>query len=126
MSVLVDTSVWVEHFRNPNDALMALLDMDEVLLHPMVLAELACGTPPAPRTQTLHDLGLLQSCNAASFEEVMAFIEQERLYGLGCGIVDIVLLASTLITPGAALWTLDKDLGELAKRFGIGYPPTTH
>ena len=54
----------------------------------------------------------------------MAFIEREKLYGLGCGLVDMLLLASTLITPGAALWTLDKRLAELAGRFGVDYQPT--
>jgi predicted nucleic acid-binding protein len=124
--VLVDTSVWVDHFRQRSAALSALLELDRALMHPMVLLELACGTPPAPRAQTLADLGQLQATQQAGLGEVMDFIERERLYGLGCGPVDLVLLASTLITPGAALWTLDKRLGALADRFGVMHRTSPH
>lgn len=123
MSVLIDTSVWVDHFRNRNNALVNLIELDLALTHPMVLVELACGTPPAPRTQTLNEIGLLLPTNQASLGEIMEFIEREKLYGLGCGLVDMALLASTLITPGARLWTLDKRLADLAERFGIAHRP---
>ena len=124
MNVLIDTSVWIAHFRNGNDVLVKLIELDRALTHPMVIGEIACGTPPAPRIQTLNSIGLLQPCNQVSLSEVMAFIEREKLYGLGCGLVDMLLLASTLITQGAALWTLDKRLAELAGRFGVDYQPT--
>lgn len=126
MSVLIDTSVWVSHFRERNEALVDLIALDFALTHPMVLVELASGTPPAPRTQTLGDIGLLQPANPASLDEVAAFIEREKLYGLGCGLVDMALLASTLITPGAKLWTLDKRLAHLSARFGVGHSPRLH
>ena len=121
MSVLVDTSVWIDHFRSGNDGLVDLIELDLVLTHPMVIVEIACGTPPAPRIQTLNYLNLLQHCNQAGLSEVMGFIERENLYGLGCGLVDISLLASTIITPGAELWTLDKRLAQLAARFGVAH-----
>lgn len=123
MSVVVDTSVWVDHFRNRNDALVNLMVSDQALTHPMVLVELACGTPPAPRARTLGDIGLLRPANQASLAEVMSFIEREKLYGVGCGLVDVSLLASTLITPGAQLWTLDKRLDDLSVRFGVAHRP---
>ena len=126
MSVLIDTSVWIDHFRNRNDVLVDLIELDLALAHPMVIVEIACGTPPAPRIQTLNSMSLLQPCNQASLSEVMEFIEREGLHGLGCGLVDISLLASTLITPGAELWTLDKRLAELAERFGVAHLPTLH
>ncbi|WP_454712228.1 type II toxin-antitoxin system VapC family toxin [Cupriavidus nantongensis] len=126
MSVLVDTSVWVGHFRHRNEALISLMEADQVLTHPMIVAELACGTPPSPRAQTLGDIGLLQPARQATLAEVIALVERERLYGLGCGLVDVTLLASTLITPGARLWTLDQRLRELSVRFGVGYRPRLH
>ncbi len=126
MSVLIDTSVWIDHFRNGNDALVDLIGLDIGLTHPMVILEIACGTPPAPRIQTLNNIGLLQPCNQASLSEVMEFIEHEKLYELGCGLVDMVLLASTLITPGTEFWTLDKRLADLARRFGVAHRPTLH
>lgn len=121
MNVLVDTSVWAGHFRNRSTTLTKLLLSDRVLTHPMVVAELACGTPSSPRAQTLSDIGLLEPADQASIAEVRILIEQEKLYGLGCGLVDIVLLASTLITPSARLWTFDKRLERLAERFDIHY-----
>lgn len=126
MSVLIDTSVWIDHFRNRNDVLVDLIELDLALAHPMVIVEIACGTPPTPRIQTLNSMSLLQPCNQAGLSEVMEFIEREGLYGLGCGLVDMSLLASTLITPGAELWTLDKRLAELAERFGVAHLPTVH
>ena len=123
MNVLVDTSVWVAHFRQTNDGLVSLIERDLVLGHPMVLAEIACGTPPAPREQTLGDMALLGQASLATWAEVMAFIEREKLYGLGCGFVDIALLASTCITPDATLWTLDKKLMDAARRFDVQFVP---
>jgi len=121
--VLVDTSVWVDHFRRRNTVLADLLASDQIVMHPFVLTELACGTPPAPRARALRDLACLRQANQASQEEVQDFIERERLYGQGCGLVDMTLLASTLMTAGAALWTLDQSLAALARRFGVGYAP---
>jgi len=123
--LLVDTSVWVDHFRRRSDELVRWLLQDAVLSHPWVLGELACGTPPA-RAQTLADLSALQPAKVATVDEVIAFVEREQLYGLGCGLVDLGLLASTLITPGARLWTLDRRLASLAERFGVAHPPSVH
>ena len=125
MGVLVDTSVWVNHFRERNQGLIDLLDCDAVLIHPMVVAELACGTPPS-RTSTLSSLAALQQSQQESLRELMDFIERENLYGQGCGMVDIILLASTLITPGAELWTMDKRLSSLSEKFGVIYCPILH
>ena len=123
--ILIDTSVWVSHFRHSNELLSDLLVSDVALTHPMILGEIACGTPPA-RAQTIYDIGLLQQTQQAAMSEVMVFIEDEKLYGSGCGLVDMVLLASTLMTPGALLWTHDKRLAALAERFGVLYRPTLH
>ena len=124
--VLVDTSVWIDHFRNHNETLKILLHQDLVLTHPLVIGEIACGTPPAPRKQTLGDLVPLPTARQASLPETMKFIDREALYGMGCGIVEMVLLASTLITPGAKLWTFDKRLAALAARFNVVHHAVKH
>jgi predicted nucleic acid-binding protein len=124
--VLVDTSIWVDHFQRRNVALVQLLLADRVITHPMVQGELACGTPPAPRTQTLRDLALLRQSQQATLPETLALIEREKLYGLGCGLVDFVLLASALITPHAELWTADKRLAALCVRFGVNHAAVGH
>lgn len=38
--ILVDTTVWVDHLRNPEADLSNLLDANNVLMHPMVIGEL--------------------------------------------------------------------------------------
>lgn len=119
--VLVDTSVWVQHFRGGIDGLAELLAMDRVLTHPQVIAEIACGTPPN-RQRTLADLDCLQPTRQATVRELLEFIEREQLFGQDCGFVDLSLLASTLMTTGAALWTLDGRLSRLAERFGVLHP----
>ena len=123
-SVFVDTLVWVEHFRYRNVVLVGLLELDLVMVHPLVLGEIACGTPPN-RSQTLADLSGLQQIQQASLGEAMQFIERERLFGLGCGLTDLLLLASTLMSPGVDLWTVDKRLCTLAERFGVIYRPAS-
>ncbi|WP_166840341.1 type II toxin-antitoxin system VapC family toxin [Rheinheimera pleomorphica] len=121
MSVLVDTSVWVSHFRQHNLVLVELLQADLVLTHPLIVLELACGTPPAPRQRTLAALRLLRQAQQPALQEVADFIERERLYNQGCCSVDMILLCATLLTPGTTLWTQDKSLQQLAKRFGIAF-----
>lgn len=124
-SVLVDTSVWVDHFRKFNDILVNLLELDLVMTHPLIIGEISCGTPPN-RTQTLSDLHDLQQTQQISIQEVLDFIERERLFCLGCGLIDLLLLASTMITPGVELWTFDKRISALAERFGVMHQPSLH
>lgn len=119
--VLADTSVWVAHFRKPNPALQTMRSADQVLCHPMVLLEIACGTPPAPRERTLSDLQQLRSATVASTDESLALIEREQLHNSGCGAIDLLLLGSVLLTSDAVLWTLDRNLEALAARFDSSF-----
>jgi predicted nucleic acid-binding protein len=119
--VLADTSVWISHFCRRSPVLQTLLSADQIICHPMVLIEIACGTPPAPRERTLSDLRHLRSATVANTEEALALIEREQLQDSGCGAVDLLLLGSVLLTPGALLWTLDKNLEALAARFEISF-----
>ncbi|RMX10208.1 PIN domain-containing protein [Allofranklinella schreckenbergeri] len=123
--VLIDTSVWVAHFREHNPALEQLLLQDLALAHPLVVGELACGTPPR-RMQTLQDLQSLRQAQQATVAQALGLIEQQRLYGQGCGLVDVLLLASTLMTEGARIWTLDHKLAKLAKTQGVLHIPQKH
>ena len=120
-AVLADSAVWVAHFRKSNDLLQSLLATDQVLCHPLIVLELACGTPPAPRERTLGDLKKLQQAVVATTEETLELIERERLQDLGCGAVDLSLLASVLLTSDALLWTVDKNLDALSMRMGVAF-----
>lgn len=124
--VLVDTSVWVAHFRQANPTLQALLQEDRVMCHPLVILEVACGTPPSPRKQTLEMLQLLQPCPVATLSETLALIDLHKLHDSGCGAIDLALLASVMIAPPAQLWTLDKSLQTLAHRLGVAQVTPAH
>jgi len=123
--VLVDTSVWVNHFKTSDERLIEILEHDAVLTHPFVIGEILCGTPPS-RHQIIPHLLNLKQARQASLSEVIRFVEQHKAYGCGCGFVDISLLVSALMTPGASLWTLDKRLTHLAETFGVAHHPVVH
>jgi predicted nucleic acid-binding protein len=120
-AVLADSSVWVAHFRKSNGLLQSLLATDQVLCHPLIVLELACGTPPAPRERTLGDLKKLQQSVVATTEETLELIEREQLQDLGCGAVDMSLLASVLLTSDTLLWTVDKNLDALSTQMGVAF-----
>ena len=119
--VLADTSVWVAHFRSANPVLQSLVAMDQVLCHPLIVLELACGTPPAPRERTLGDLKKLQQGVVATTDEILSLIEREQYHDSGCGAIDMALLASVLLTPDTLLWTVDKNLHALATRLSVAF-----
>jgi hypothetical protein len=95
--------------------------MDRILCHPLIVIELACGTPPAPRERTLADLRKLQQGVIATTEEILSLIEIKRCHDTGCGATDIALLASALLTRDARLWTMDKNLAALAVRLDVAF-----
>ena len=108
---LADTSVWVYHFRHGSPELRRLLEAGEVVTHPMVLGELACGRL-YQRPQKLELLGNLPQIPAAPDEIVMEAIEQRRFWTRGVGWVDLHLLTAARIS-GVSLWTLDRKLAQL-------------
>lgn len=120
MSILVDTSVWVDHFKYGNDLLAKLLRSGLVVCHPYIVLELACGTPP-DRSEILQRLGDLNAVPVATSDELLTFIQRHKIYGRGCSMVDMALLAATLMKPGTSLWTLDKRLLSLAEEFNCAY-----
>ena len=109
--VLVDTSVWIHHFRSGNAGLRELLREGEVATHPMVLGELACGNL-LRRTETLRLLNRLPLIPQASDHLVLQSIDSRRLFGKGIGWIDAHLLTASLLSS-VPLWTLDRRLAEL-------------
>lgn len=111
--ILIDTSVWVDYLRDGDSVLTELLEQNRVLMHPMILGELACGN--LQNRQLLLQLWQqLQSLPTVTHEEVLYFIEQHQLMGKGVGYIDAHLLASVVLTAGASLWTRDKRLANIA------------
>lgn len=120
--ILVDTSVWIGHLGSGNSALVGLLEAGLVLCHPWVVGELALGRL-SQRHEVIRLLESLPQASVATDEEVMALIDLHGLPGQGIGYVDAQLLAATLLTADATLWTFDRALAEAAYRLGGGIDP---
>lgn len=119
--ILVDTSVWINHLRNNDPHLVRLLTGNSVLSHPFVRGELALGNL-RQRKEILAALDNLPQAPVAFTDEVNVFIEQHALYGLGIGLIDAHLLASTRLSGNTRLWTQDKQLLAAANRLNLAAP----
>ncbi len=120
--ILVDTSVWVSHLRHGDLRLVELLDEGSVLVHPFVIGELACGNLKN-RAEILTLLRALPSSIVAEHEEVMLFIESNRLMGKGLGYVDMHLLAASVLSS-VRLWTNDRSLARACADLRMAWDST--
>jgi predicted nucleic acid-binding protein len=119
--MLVDTSVWIDHFRRSSPALVAALERGEVECHDFVLGELACGPLPR-REEVLALMQALPRIAPVTHDEVMALVSERRLWGRGLGWVDVSILAAALVAR-AGLWTLDRRLRRVASDLNVGWEP---
>ncbi|WP_213804578.1 PIN domain-containing protein [Granulicella sp. dw_53] len=120
--ILIDTSVWVDHLRAGDDAVKRLLETGQVLSHPFVIGELAMGSLKQ-REVVLGALQDLPKAAVASEDEVLGFIRDRSLFGVGIGYIDAHLMTAVQLTPDALLWTRDRRLAEVAARLASGQTP---
>ena len=118
--ILVDTSIWIEHLRRSNEALVALLSEGRVAIHPFILGEVAMSG--ASRVVIEH-LRELPETIIASDDEVLSFIERHKLVGHRIGYLDAHLLASAKVSGDIDVWTLDKSMRAVAAELGIAAKP---
>ena len=118
--MLVDTSVWINHFRRPNADLEHLLGQGRVMTHPFVVGELACGLL-GRRAEILRLMEALPAAPVATHDEVMMLIERQHLHGTGIGWIDAHLLASARLSR-QPLWSADRRLRNAAVRLGLAGP----
>jgi predicted nucleic acid-binding protein len=123
MAVLVDTSVWVQHFRRGVPDLPRLIAVQDVVSHPVAVGELAVGGLPN-RVRTLAELRAFPQMAECPAADVLDLIEQHRLYNIGLSWGDAQLLAAAVAT-GVPLWTLDAALNTQAQAFGVAWAPPT-
>jgi predicted nucleic acid-binding protein len=116
--ILVDTSVWIDHFRQGDAELQSLLNGGRVLAHPFVTGELALGSLQK-RDMVINALQGLPQAAVATDEEVLGFIGRQTLFGTGIGYIDAHLLASVRLSHGSSLWTRDKRLLAAATRLSL-------
>jgi predicted nucleic acid-binding protein len=118
--ILVDTSIWIDHWRSNDERLIRLLEAGQVLVHPFVVGELALGNL-LHRQQVLTALQDLPQATTATDAEVLCFIDWATLAGSGIGYIDAHLLAAVRLTPGTLVWTRDKRLLVAGDRLGLSY-----
>ena len=116
--ILVDTSVWIDHFRRDNRTLAQLLDGGGAWTHEFIIGELATGNLER-RTEILYYLENLPKVGTARHDEVLGLVEERKLHGSGLGWIDAHLLASAML-EGLPLWSLNKTLAGVARRLGVG------
>ncbi|MDQ3752653.1 MAG: VapC toxin family PIN domain ribonuclease [Actinomycetota bacterium] len=120
--ILVDTSIWIAHLSGGNSALVRLLEGGRALGHPWVVGELALGRL-SQRSTILGLVSSLPQATVATTAEVLNLVEDHAMFGRGIGYVDTQLLAATLLTPEAVLWTADKPLQAAASSLGCAFDP---
>jgi predicted nucleic acid-binding protein len=120
--ILIDTSVWIDHLHRADPALIALLERNDVVVHPMVIGELALGTI-SDREKVLGLLSALPGATEATHAEVLEFVAERTLHGKGLSLVDAYLLASTVLSATTRLWTRDRRLAAAAADLGLGWKP---
>lgn len=120
--ILVDTSVWIDHLRSEEAHLVDLLNDNQVLIHPMVIAELALGNL-RNRDEVLSLLSGLPRTPVATDDELLYFVKLHRLMGLGIGYVDAHLLSAATLAGQTPLWTGDRRLSSVAADLDLSYNP---
>ena len=118
--ILVDTSIWIDHLRSGNNQLIDLLDRSQVLAHPFVIGEMACGNL-RKREEILALLNDLPQSPVASQSEALYFIEHNQLMGQGIGYIDVHLLAASALAENALLWTADERLKKVASGMKLAF-----
>ena len=122
--ILVDTSVWIDHLRQGESALVQALMQTQVAIHPFVVGELACDNL-RNRQNLLELLQALPTVKTAMDHEVMQFIESHNLMGRGIGYIDAHLCASARLS-GFKLWTRDKRLLSVTQMLACHWPEAVH
>lgn len=116
--ILIDSSVWIDHFRSGEPILVEILNTGQALAHPFVVGELACGHLNN-RKEILSLLQDLPASPVATNDEVLLFIDRHGLMGRGIGYVDAHLLAAVSLVEGGQLWTRDKRLHAVAESMNL-------
>lgn len=117
MRVLVDTSVWIDHFHRASPRLQALLGSGQVWTHTVVIGELAAGRL-ARRNEILTHLQKLHRADEIDLAEGLHLLDQYELAGRGLSWSDVQLLAAASIDR-LTIWTRDQALARAATDLGL-------
>jgi predicted nucleic acid-binding protein len=120
--ILADSCIWIDHINDGDAELAMLLRRRRIVLHPMIVGEVALGSL-ANRHSVLEELNALPQAKLTAHGEVMAMIEWLKLFSCGLGYVDAHLLAAVRHLPDGKIWTRDNKLRAQAERLGVAYAP---
>jgi predicted nucleic acid-binding protein len=116
--ILVDTSIWIDHFRRGEPQLSQRLDRGDIVMHPFIIGELLLGNVPRI-AEMMDDLNTLPKAVVATVDEVLEFVSRRKLGGSGIGYVDAHLLAAAALTSETKIWTRDKRLLTVAQSLSL-------
>lgn len=120
--ILVDSTIWIDHLRAQDSRLSDLIAGEQVVMHPLVLGEIAMGSLK-DRENLLNRLAILPMAPSVRDAAVMLLVDSAKLFSTGLSFIDAHLLASTRMLPGCFFWTRDKRLHAQAERIGVAYKP---
>ena len=118
--ILADTSIWIDHLRSPLSRLADLVGAAEVLMHSMIIGELACGNL-SDRQKRLNAWWRFPMISEATHQEVLSIVESRQMMRRGIGFVDAHLLCAVLNREDAQLWTRDRSLCRVAGELGVAF-----
>ncbi|MEQ8906152.1 PIN domain-containing protein [Ekhidna sp.] len=118
MSVLVDSSVWIDYFRNGNDRMDSLIEEDLVVTNEIILSELIPSLKLQKQEEVIESL---LSLDSAELNIDWELIRQYQILNLQnginkVGIPDLIILQQT-IEQNLYLLSLDKHFKLMQKHF---------
>ncbi|WP_353227950.1 PIN domain-containing protein [Novosphingobium sp.] len=117
--IIIDTSIWADHFRREEPQIGLLLIDGNLKHHPLVTAELGMGNLRDWR-RTIILLSRLPQAVHLTNDALLDFVEEMELAGTGIGAIDAHLLGSAHVS-GCSLWTRDRRLLAQAERLGLAF-----
>lgn len=114
MSIIVDTSVWIDYFKGNEkyfDFIQNLLEKNEILTIELIFAELLQGARNKKETEMLKSYyGLIPKVEIENLCILAGeFSRQEKLISKGIGLIDSCIITATIFSD-SRLWTLDKKI----------------
>jgi len=116
--IIADTTIWINHLRSADPTLERLVAGVEILMHPFVFGELVLGSL-AHRAERLREWADLPVAKVLRHDDILTFVETNRLFARGIGYTDVNLVASAATSDGVQLWTRDRCLRDVANDFGV-------
>ena len=118
MSVLVDSSVWIDYFRNGNDRMDSLIEEDLVVTNEIILSELIPSLKLQKQEEVIESL---LSLDSAELNIDWELIRQYQILNLQnginkVGIPDLIIIQQT-IEQNLYLFSLDKHFKLMQKHF---------